>query len=152
LNCLVFPVRQLFNREILNRQIQLEHYLKCFIEVLLNDPACPIYQTEITSIVPDSNFLNLESSTSSSSYSYFINNNNNNNNNNHNESMSVTKEKLCNFCPFFEQTQADRSYLSKSQLKQSCYFDRKNSNVLQFKNGSDHRNNNSTINGFISIN
>jgi len=44
LNCLVFPVRQLFNRELLNRQLQLEHYLKCFLEVLLNDSHCPIYQ------------------------------------------------------------------------------------------------------------
>lgn len=47
LNCLVFPVRQLFNRELINRQLQLEHYLKCFIEVLLNDPTCAIYQQTV---------------------------------------------------------------------------------------------------------
>ena len=43
LNCLVFPIRQLFNNALLNRQMQLEHYLKCFLEIVINDRTCSIY-------------------------------------------------------------------------------------------------------------
>lgn len=46
LNCLVFPTRLVFNqseKQLIERQCQLEHYLKCFIEILLNEPTCSIY-------------------------------------------------------------------------------------------------------------
>lgn len=110
LNCLVFPTRLVFNqseKQLIERQCQLEHYLKCFIEILLNEPTCSIYYLfKNSEIVQSSTCDSLNSNQSSSigfvdSASSFYTNNNLN---------YLSKHKLCSFCPFFQQTEFDKAY------------------------------------------
>lgn len=154
LNCLVFPVRQYFNRELINRQLQLEHYLKCLLELLISDPTCSIYQSieeklysqdnmterfklnATASSVSNSSSLNSFSSTTSSNlFNQAVVQNTVDTDTQTQSSCSIlTKPDLCSFNHFFEQTQADRNYLSKLQLTQACYFDRKNSGSIGIQN------------------
>merc|ERR1712150_362116 len=139
------------NKEVVNRQLQLEHYLKCFLEILLNDPTSPIYQNidedsnrcefmspkfnskSTSCMISGSSSLNSFSSTSSNNYvrSHF---DASDDSQNPTYEINLSKEKLCKFFSFFEQTQADYNYLSKIQLTQSYYFDRKNSNSYSLLN------------------
>ena len=70
---ITFPVRKLMfsksEKFLEERKIQLEHYLRCFLELLINEPKCSLNE-----IVANS---------------------------------TLSKEKLCKFCPFFQQTEDD---------------------------------------------
>jgi hypothetical protein len=133
LNCLVFPIRQLFNNQLINRQLQLEHYLKCFLEILINDSTCPIYlfagesktsrspldtvsnSSSLNSISSMSSNIYQTSSNYSSSYNNYYSSNLNSNVSNSialtNGQTSLSRSRLCQFCAFFEQTQSDRNLL-----------------------------------------
>ncbi|CAF0917996.1 unnamed protein product, partial [Brachionus calyciflorus] len=120
LNRLVFPMRLVFNvmekQRLLERQLQLEHYLNCFLEILLNDPSCPIW---VENFVQEKHVMNSISMTSlnSSVYSSSAMSNNSLNNNAH--SSTINRSLLCSFCPFFEQNQQDLNYEKKNNGKKS---------------------------------
>ena len=109
LNRLVFPIRYFPN--LIDRQLQLEHYLRCFLEILLNDSTSPIYvnlndntlSTSASSIQSQliSNSASLNSIVYSSNYSF------------QQESVNLSKTKLCSFCSFFEETANDVNLLKK---------------------------------------
>lgn len=132
LNRLVFPMRLLFNgmdkQKLLERQLQLEHYLKCFMEILLSDPTCPIYfgavydKTGSSSNIIMSNSISM-SSLNSSIYSSPSSASQNSNFSNLNLNLNhvVNRAKLCSFCPFFDQTQQDLVYLGKLSLNRVSY-------------------------------
>ena len=63
LSRLVFPMRLIFNssdKQIIERQIQLEHYLKCFLEILINDSSSPLFVplNEISMLLNNSESMN----------------------------------------------------------------------------------------------
>ena len=111
LNCLVFPIRYFPNLMI--RQIQLEHYLKCFIEILINDSTSPIYINLYERMLSASNsslqsntFISNSTSLNSISYS--------SNSSFTQESINyLTKTKLCTFCSFFQETDSDLKFLNR---------------------------------------
>jgi hypothetical protein len=129
LNRMVFPTRFVFNNvRLLDRKMQLEHYLKCFLEILINDPTSAIYlfaqssswssgfppqepspcgNTPITTTNSISfNSISSMCSTSSPLFSQS------------NDDLPVnflTKAKLCSFCSFFEETPADIKFFQVSK-------------------------------------
>jgi hypothetical protein len=131
LSRLVFPMRLIFNssdKQIIERQIQLEHYLKCFLEILINDSSSPLYVplNEVSLLLNNSASMNSLCSSNSnqtspsspSNHSTILYNStiNSNINNNYNNNNIISKSKLCSFCPFFEQNHTDLSYLNKFKL------------------------------------
>ena len=114
LNCLVFPSRLIFNQSekaLIERQYQLEHYLKCFIEILLNDSSSSIYFLSNTmsdlgrSLTSDSlNSIYSSSYATTSASSLYTNNLN-----------VLTRAKLCAFCSFFEPNEFDKSYFENKK-------------------------------------
>jgi hypothetical protein len=126
LSRIVFPMRLIFNssdKQIIERQVQLEHYLKCFLEILINDSSSPLYVplNETSLLLNNSASMNSLCSSNSnqtspsspSNHSTILYNNTINLNINNN---FINKSKLCSFCPFFEQNQTDLSYLNKFKL------------------------------------
>ena len=115
---LVFPLRLLFNgsgeRQVSERILQLEHYLRSFIEIMLADPSSPICVAHHQSAASSSNGLVLSNTTMSES-----SNASNSSSSRQSPTMAggsgaqLTRASLCSFCPFFEQTQMDLIYLSK---------------------------------------
>lgn len=103
LSRLVFPMKWMFNsseHNLVLRQMQLENYLKLFVEIMLVDPASPICVTNSNS--PSTRPLSVSLSMNSivlNSHLY--------------EPRALTKSKLCSFCPFFEPTQADLEYAER---------------------------------------
>jgi hypothetical protein len=117
LNRLVFPTRHFPN--LIDRQMQLEHYLRCFIEILINDPSTSIY----VNFNNDNNNNNALSNSSSLLQSNLLSNStslnsivySSNSSINHEPAVAVrlTKVKLCSFCSFFEETPNDKDFLNK---------------------------------------
>jgi len=106
LHRLVFPMRHVLktstDKHLIERQLQLEHYLRCFIEIILNEPSCPLSRHHS----PASSVLNNSISSSNSSLNQpFIN-----------------KAKLCSICPFFEQSSNDLLLLNKFQFNNQNSF------------------------------
>ena len=116
LNRLVFPIRYFPN--LIDRQMQLEHYLRCFLEILINDCSTPIY-VNLNENIMSSSTSSLQSnlvsnSTSLNSIVYSSNSFLNQ------ESLNVfNKSKLCSFCSFFEETANDKSLLNKIDFSKS---------------------------------
>lgn len=121
LNRIVFPIRYYLNNgRLLDRKMQLEHYLKCFLEVLVNDPTCPIYlcgsngssssalfAASITNTPTTTNSMSINSISSICSTSSPIVNRSSTGCESH---PYLDKAKLCSFCSFFEETPADLKY------------------------------------------
>lgn len=114
LNCLVFPSRLIFNqseKSLIDRQYQLEHYLKCFIEILLNDTTSPIYflanshSSDLVQSLTSDSLNSIYSSTfaTNSVSSIYAGNFN-----------FLTRQTLCSFCSFFEPNEFDRNYFENS--------------------------------------
>ena len=96
LSRLVFPMKWMFNsseHNLVLRQMQLENYLKLFIELMLVDPSSPICVSNSTRPLAASLSMN---SIVLNSHLY--------------EPRALTKSKLCTFCSFFEPTPTDLDY------------------------------------------
>ncbi len=100
LHRLVFPTRHVLktstDKHLIERQLQLEHYMRCFLEIVLNEPSCPLsrHHSPVSSVLNNS----ISSSNSSLNQPY------------------INKAKLCSICPFFEQTSNDLLLLNKFQF------------------------------------
>lgn len=116
LNRLVFPMRLMFNlmdkQRLIERQSQLEHYLNCFLEILLNDSSCPLCLENFVMDKQVSNSLSMTSLNSSLYSSSVVSNNSNGHLN-----TSINRSLLCSFCPFFEQNSHDLNNANKLNLK-----------------------------------
>jgi len=116
LNRLVFPIR--FFPNLIERQMQLEHYLRCFLEILINDCSTPIYvnlNENIMSSSTSSLHSNIVSNSASLNSIIYSSNSSFNQ-----ESISfLTKSKLCSFCSFFKETANDKNLLNKFDLGKS---------------------------------
>lgn len=117
LNRLVFPMRLVFNltdkQRLLERQSQLEHYLNCFLEILLNDPNCPLC---VENFVNDKQVSNSISMTSLNSFLYSSSVVSTSSNGYIN--TGINRNMLCSFCPFFEKTPHDINNANKLNVKQ----------------------------------
>ena len=110
LNRLVFPIRYFPN--LIDRQMQLEHYLRCFIEILLNDSSTPIY-VNLNETVLSSSTSSLHSNKISNSASLNSIVNSSNSSFNQESASYLSKSKLCSFCSFFEETANDLNLVNK---------------------------------------
>ena len=119
LNRLVFPMRWLFNnsdKHLIERQVQLEHYLRCFFEVLLSDPTSPICL--------NINSAQMSGSLSMNSINSSLSNQTSTSSLNINEIHAplINRAKITSFCSFFEQTANDLSYFGKLNANKSPTF------------------------------
>ena len=111
LNRLVFPIRYFPN--LIDRQMQLEHYLRCFMELLINDSTSPIY-VNVHERLMSMSTSSLQSNLISNSTS--LNSINYSSNNSFTQEAPIgflTKAKLCSFCSFFAESDADLKFLSR---------------------------------------
>lgn len=122
-------MRWLFNgmdqAKLLERQLQLEHYLKCFLEILLNDPASPIYFGALEKTNSSSNIVMSNSISMNSLNSSVFSSPSSQSQNSSNLILNlnpINKAKLCSFCPIFEQTQQDLIYASRISLNRVSSF------------------------------
>lgn len=127
---LAFPNRKLiFNRgeKFLNeRKMQLEHYLRCFLELLINDSNCPLNEYAISTTANVSNLITNSSTSNAIAASLSSSSINNLTNNHKTNSISynnrLTKYKLCIFCPFFQQNDTDLIMSSKENYYKYTYL------------------------------